>query len=105
MSTPSSEATSESPPTSRREVLKYAAGALALGLGTPVRALAAGNEDWRLYAKVTLYAGGKALHSHEIPDEVAEVLRDPRSTLVVKYTDLLDSGREVEITYSLQRVK
>lgn len=108
MNTPSRKWTSKSPPPSRRDVLKYAAGALALGLGTPLGALAAGNEDWRLFEKITWYVDGKALHSQEIPHEVAEVLLDAPSRVFAKIHPMRGEDTHPEedkvVTFSLRRV-
>ncbi|WP_424522259.1 hypothetical protein [Rubrivirga sp.] len=65
-------------PLSRRESLKRAAGALALGLGAPA-ALAAGDEVSFVYPKLEFYdrSGDRPVASVRISEEVFEELSKP----------------------------
>ena len=85
-------------PISRRESLKRAAGALALGLGAPMSALAAESEDERK-AVLAFYKidtrdfafdgkGNDLVHKMEIPQEVAEMLMRPESFGFLKLGDI-----------------
>lgn len=92
-------------PISRRESLKRAAGALALGLGAPA-ALAA-TAPVSEY-KVTFYdfregkCCGRALHSVEIPEEVARMLQEPRAFGYIKIGDI--DGESRAATFEVRRV-
>ncbi len=106
---------------SRREVLLSAAGALALGLGAPITALAAtrghrGQSDLRL----TFYRGRdeKPFHAVDLPEEAARVLLDENARVFAKVTiysgdrrDPREADREgklaeeIKVTYALDRVE
>ncbi|MEO0558752.1 MAG: hypothetical protein AAF170_11285 [Bacteroidota bacterium] len=85
-------------PISRRESLKRAAGALALGLGAPMSALAAESEDERKSVLAFYRAGSRdfafdgkgndLVHKMEIPEEVAEMLMRPEAFGYIKLGDI-----------------
>jgi len=85
-------------PISRRESLKRAAGALALGLGAPVTALAASEDDasesvlafYKIATRNFAFdgKGNDLVHKMEIPDEVAEMLMEPGSLGYLKLGDI-----------------
>ena len=64
-------------PISRREGLKRAAGALALGLGAPIAALAETGTDSSQKSVISFYKGRELVGEVAIPRELAEVLRQP----------------------------
>lgn len=84
---------------SRRESLKRAAGALALGLGAPMSALAATKEEPSRKSVVAFYKvgardfafdgkGNDIVHQMEIPDEVARMLAEPEAFGYLKLGDI-----------------
>ena len=82
------------PSISRRESLKRAAGALALGLGAPTAALAASSPAVAK-GKIEFYAFnegkccyGRPLHSMEVPEEVQRMLQRPRAFGYIKIGDI-----------------
>ena len=89
-------------PISRRESLRRAAGALALGLGAPA-ALAAGVPDARRGAVLSFYKEdlkGDPIYKMEIPEEVAAVLMEPGAFSYLKIDGMV---REQEATFEVRR--
>ncbi|GAB5533868.1 MAG: hypothetical protein Rubg2KO_01170 [Rubricoccaceae bacterium] len=66
-----------STPISRRESLKRAAGALALGLGAPAVALAETGAAPAQKSVITFHKGRELVAEVAIPTEIAELLRQP----------------------------
>ncbi|GAB5533865.1 MAG: hypothetical protein Rubg2KO_01140 [Rubricoccaceae bacterium] len=88
-------------PISRRESLKRAAGALALGLGAPMSALAASKEsapktvlgfykigDEAMTFTTSCCKESDLLHQMEIPEEIAEMLMQPETLGFLKLGDI-----------------
>ena len=86
-------------PISRRESLKRAAGALALGLGAPLSALAAPEKEASRKSVLAFYKvgardfvfdgkGNDLVHKMEIPDEVARMLAQPEAFGFLKLGDI-----------------
>lgn len=100
---------SDSQKISRRETLKRAAGALALGLGAPAALAATGPAFAE--GKIEFYAfnEGKGfdrrqrpLHSMEIPEEVSRMLQEPRAFGYLKIGDI--DGESFAI-FEVQRLR
>ncbi len=97
---------------SRREVLLSAAGALALGLGAPMTALASGaRRADAAKASLTFHRGKDArpFHAVDLPDEAARVLADDGARVFAKvtiYSPERDAkvAEEIKVTYALDRV-
>ena len=88
-------------PISRRESLKRAAGALALGLGAPISVRAASEQsapktvlgfykvgDADAITVTTCCKRSDLLHQMEIPEEVAEMLMQPEALGFLKLGDI-----------------
>lgn len=119
MSAPRDDSPDSASP-SRREVLLSAAGALALGLGAPITALAAtrgrrGEPDFRH----TFHRGkdDRPFYAVDLPEKAARVLLDENARVFGKIEihtrDRRDPGEvdgegkvaeEIKVTYALQRV-
>ncbi len=62
---------------SRRQSLKRAAGALALGFGAPITALAETGTDTSQKSVIAFHKGRELVAEIAIPIEIAELLRQP----------------------------
>ena len=100
-------------PISRRDSLKRAAGALALGLGAPISALAATHEESSSKAVLAFYKldtrdfafdgkGNDLIHKMEITEEDAERLMSPETLGFLKLGDI-DGERGVVFQVSRPR--